>query len=243
MSQETARQAIRPLLNERNPADALAAYYVYYHPYAKTHLITHPAGASRATGYLAISRTGMDLFRPFVTLRLPVNDMDAGLDLIKTALPDGSAVILYGPTRYSPLLHALFDIQTDEKFRLLVLDRDRFEPIINVLVTQTSSPNGLPRFVIRSTQDPGQVVAASGLNWQTPYFAELSVHTTPGERRQGWGRSVIAAMIHHQLQNGRTPLYVVGEQNQASLKLAESVGFVDSGERMIFTQATRKSPL
>ena len=241
MSLTTKRHSIRSILSEQDPADAPAVYYAYYHPDAKTHLVIHPAGANRATGYLAISRTGMDLFSPLVSMRLPGNDMDAGRVLITRALPEGSSVILYVPARYGPLLHVLFDIQASEKFSLLVLDRNRFEPIINVLVTQATSPDGLPRFIIRSPQDQSQVVAAAGLNWQTPNFCEISVTTSPGQRRQGWGRSVVAAMIHHQLQNGRTPIYVVGEQNEASLRLAESVGFTDSGERLIFAHATRKN--
>lgn len=235
------RQSIRPLLNEQEPFDAPAVYYAFYHPDAKTHLVTHPIGANRATGYVAISRTGMDLFRPLVTMKLPQNDLDAGLELITRALPEGSSAILYAPITYGPLLHVLFDIQANEQYRLMVLDHNRFEPIINVLVTQASSPDGLPRFVIRSPQDEDQVAAAAGLNWQTPNFAEISVTTSPGQRRQGWGRSVVAAMVHYQLENGRTPLYVVDEQNQASLRLAESVGFRDSGERLIFAAATRKS--
>jgi len=243
MSLTTKRQSIRSLLSEHDPADAPAVYYAFYHPDAKTHLVTHPVGVNRATGYLAISRTGMDLFNPLVSMRLPDEDMDAGRELITRALPVGSSVILYVPARYGPLLHVLFNIEVSEQYRLLVLDRKRFEPIINVLVTQATSPDGLPRFVIRSPQDQSKVAAAAGLNWQTPNFCEISVSTSPGQRRQGWGRSVVAAMVQHQLQNGRTPEYVVGEQNEASLQLAERVGFIDSGERLIFAHATRKNQL
>lgn len=243
MSLEEQRRSIRPLLNERNPSDALASYYAFYHSDARTRLVVHKGEADHITGYLAISRTGMDLFKPLVTLRLPPGDMNGGVELISDALPEGSGSILYAPSSYGPLLGALFDIEADKLVRLLVLDQSRFEPIINVLVTQATSPDGLPRFVIRSQKDPGQVVASAGLNWQTRYFAEISVHTSPGERRQGWGRSVVSAMVHHQLQNGRTPLYVTGEGNEASQQLAESVGFVDRGARMIFTHATRKNPL
>lgn len=243
MSLAELRRSIRPLLNENDPADAMAAYYAFYHPDNRTHLVLHKDGDARTTGYLAISNTGMDLFRPLVTLRLPPNDLGGSLDLITNALPEGADIILFAPASYLPLLKALFDIESDEQYQLFVLDENRFEPIINVLVTQATSPDGLTRFVIRSQQDSGEVVAAAGLNWQTRNYAELSVHTTSGERRQGWGRSVVAAMINHLLQNGRTPLYVAGERNHASLQLAESIGFRDSGERMIFTQATRKNPL
>ncbi len=243
MSLAELRRSIRPLLNENDPADAMAAYYAFYHPDNRTHLVLHKDEDGRTTGYLAISNTGMDLFRPLLTLRLPPNDLGGGLDLITDALPEGADVILYAPASYLPLLKALFELESDEQYHLFILDQNRFEPIINVLVTQATSPDGLTRFVIRSQQDPGEVVAAAGLNWQTRSYAELSVHTSSGERRQGWGRSVVAAMVNHLLQNGRTPLYVAGERNNASLQLAERIGFRDSGDRMIFTQATRKNPL
>ena len=243
MSLEDLRRSIRPLLNERDPADALEAYYAFYHSDVRTHLVIQEGESNQTTGYLAISQTGMDLFRPLVTLRLPSGDLNGGLNLINKALPEGSDVMIYAPTSYGPLLKALFDIDADEQYRLLIIDQNRFEPIINVLVTQATAPDGHPRFIIRSQKDRSQVAAAAGVNWQTRYFAEISVTTMQGERRQGWGRSVVASMVHHLLQHGRTPLYVASERNQASLQLAESVGFVDSGERMIFAQATRKKNL
>lgn len=237
------RRSIQSLLNERKPEDALAAYYAFYQDDARTQLVVHQNETGKATGYVAICRTGMDLFRPLVTLRLPATGVDEGRELITRALPEGAGVILYAPAGYAPLLNALFDFETAELYRLFVLDPSRFEPIINVLVMQAESPDGLPRFVIRSQRDPGQVIAAAGLNWQTRYFAEISVHTAPGQRRQGLGRSVVAAMAHYLLQQGLTPLYVTGEQNQAALELAESVGFRDIGRRSIFSPALRKNPL
>ena len=66
------RRAIRSLLDERNPADAQAIYYAYNHPDEKTQLITYPPEASVAKGYVCIARTGIDLFRPLLTMRLPI---------------------------------------------------------------------------------------------------------------------------------------------------------------------------
>jgi GNAT superfamily N-acetyltransferase len=236
-----SRQAIRRLLDERLPADAIASYYAFYHPDHKTQLVTYPAGTGQVTGYVALSRTGMDLFRPLVTMRLPIADLEASADLIYQALLPGSAVIISCPPIYQPLLEAFFEVQDVEPFQLLILDRLRFEPIINVLVTQAESPNNLPRFVIRRTGSPDQEVAASaGLNWQSRYFAEISVHTNPGHQRQGWGRSVVAAMVQYLLGNGRTPLYVVSENNAPSIQLAQSVGFIDSGVRLIILQGVLK---
>ena len=68
---------IRPLLDEIKPADALASYYAFYHPDQKTSLILYPPAATVAQGYIALSRTGMDLFRPLLTMRLPLDDHEA----------------------------------------------------------------------------------------------------------------------------------------------------------------------
>jgi RimJ/RimL family protein N-acetyltransferase len=236
MSLAEQRRAIRPLLND-SPADAVADYYAFYHPDAKTGLVAYPDGAARATGYLALSRTGVDLFRPFVTLRLPIHDLGMSADVIYQALPPGTAVILFAPAHYAPLLHALFEVQGEEILSLYTLSPGHFEPIINVLVTQTDGANGLPRFIIRASNS-GDVVAAAGLNWQSPRYAELSVNTDLNHRRQGLGQSVLAAMVQYVLGNGRSPIYLVAENNQASIQLAESVGFRDSGGRNLLLQGS-----
>jgi L-amino acid N-acyltransferase YncA len=237
---EAERNAIRHLLDEKNPVDAIAVYYALYHPAQKTQLVTYPTNAKRAAGYIAVSRTGVDLFRPLVTMRLPDEYAHDAAENMFAALSEGTPSILYTPVEYESLLQAFFEIQTAEQFQLLILDRQRYEPVINIHVTQSRAANGLPRYVISSPQDRSQVGATSGLNWQTPNFAELFVNTSPGQRRQGWGRSVLAAMVQHVLDSGRTPLYVASTQNDASQRLAESVGFIDSGKVLSFAQAVRR---
>lgn len=233
------RRAIRPLLDERSPADAMAVHYAFHYPEHKTEIVTYPADApaGKARGYIAASRTGIDLFRQLITLRLPKEDMDEGVALLHAAIQPGTAVIIGAPERYLPLLRALFDIQAEERLRIYTLDRARFEPIVNVLVTQADSHNDLPRFVVRRGEEGKEaVVAAAGLNWQTPRFAEISVNSDPRFRRRGWGRSVLAAMVQHLLASGRSPLYAVAEENEPSIQLAESVGFTDSGTRELMIQ-------
>ena len=92
------RRAIRPLLSER-AEDAVADYYAFYHPDDKTNLVVYPENAERPTGYLAFARTGMDLFRPLVTLRLPIGDLAASADAIYSAMAPGTAVILFSPEK------------------------------------------------------------------------------------------------------------------------------------------------
>jgi RimJ/RimL family protein N-acetyltransferase len=236
MSLTLQRRAIAHLLDEKNPADGMATYFAFHHAEKRTILRPFPYTAIRAEGYVALSRTGMDLFRPFVTLRLPIHDMQTSADVIYEAIDQGPAVILNAPAHYAPLLHALFDVQTEEHLSLFALRPSSFQPVINVLVTQDISANGLPRFAIRDREN--DVIGASAtLNWQTPHFAEIGVNTHPNYRRRGWGRSVVSAMVNYLLENGRTPLYVVTQNNGASIQLAERVGFTDSGNREIMIQA------
>src|SRR5690606_5763584 len=121
------------------------------------------------------------------------------------------------------------------------LDPARYEPIVNVLVTRSTGPGGYPQFTIRSSESgEEEIVASASLNWQSPRFGEIAVNTRPQFRRQGRGRSVVAALSGHLIDSGRVPLYVVAEENTASAGLAESVGFVDTGAREYLIQATLK---
>ena len=240
MSSPSSSQAIRHLLNERSPIDGIADYFAFHHPQDRTQIVTYPGDGQKATGYVALSRTGIDLFRPFVTLRLPPNDMDGGVELLHRAIVPDTAVILNTLPTDAPLLQALFTIQAEETINILVLDESQFEPIINVLVTETASNNQYPRFTIRSNDE---TAASAGINWQTDYFAEISVNTNPRHRRQGFGRSVVSAAVNYVLANGRIPLYAVTTNNDASLQLAQSLGFVDKGFRHMLLQGNLKPHL
>lgn len=246
------RRAIRHLLNERLPADAMAAYYAFYHPDQKTSLVTYPGGTNRASGYVCLSRTGIDLFRPLATMRLPVDDQTgapepiAAAELIYQAIPAGSSLFLNGPTIYQPLIAALFSIDVETHLKVFTLNEANFEPVINVFVTQEKEVNGLPHFTIRQNPadnptDRGELLASASANWQSPHFVEISVRTLHSHRRQGLGRSVVSALALEILRSGRTPLYMLSEDNLASARLAESIGFVDSGNRQLMIQGTLKT--
>lgn len=237
------RQAIRRLLRRDDPADAKAAYYAYQHPDHKTTLVVTPDSSLHADGYVALSRTGIDLFRPLVTMRLPTDrdpslpGQQAALALLRQALDPGRPVILNIPERYLSLIKAVFDLQSEERLHLYQLKAGNFQPVINVLVTRADDPANLPRFSIRSSQGgEEEVVATASLNWRSPDYAEIGVSTRPQFRRQGWGRSVVAAMAQYLLDQGITPLYVVAEENQASIQLAETLGFSDTGVREVLIQ-------
>ena len=231
-----SRSAIRHLLNQHDPADGMASYYAFHHDDAKTHLVTMPADGGRTEGYIAISRTGYDLFRPFLTMRLPIDNMEACRRLVMETFPPQTAVIAQVPTAYFPLMQALFHIESAQAMALYQLQNGRFESSINLMVTRSLSPNGLPRFSVRNQE--GDSVAAVAMNWQSPHFAELSVNSKPGYRRQGWGKAVLSVMVEHVLENGRLPLYVAAEDNEASIALARKVGFMRNGATVTFFQGT-----
>ncbi len=240
MSLAEKRLAIRNILDPRSPADAAADYYANYHPEDKVQITIIPDLSDRAEGYLCSAMTGMDLFRPLVTMRLPQDDSrdqlnySQSVELFHKSVPVGAPIIISTPARYRHLLGALFDIEKEDRLRILILDQKRYKPIINVLVTRTETSTGLPRYIVRKTEQgmsghSGDILASAGLNWRSPRFAEIYVHTRDNFRRMGLGRSVVAALIQNVIETGRTPIYVVSENNEPSTHLAKSVGFVDTG--------------
>jgi GNAT superfamily N-acetyltransferase len=241
------RSTIRHLLNIREAGDGLASYYAFNHPDNRTQIITYPENTARATGFITLSRTGFDLFRPLVTMRLPQQgtnlDLDASVTLLKMALPAGQPVIIHTKSTYLPLLRAIFDITSEKNLNLYQLAKNRFEPVVNVFVTQSTGANGLPRFQIRNPPgDPnGEILASAGINWQSPHFADISVNTNPRFRRKGYGRSVVAALVQHLLNQGRHPLYVAQGENTPSIELAQSIHFTDTLTRMVLLEGALKA--
>lgn len=236
MSLSQVRRAIRPLLNERLPADAMTAYYALHHEADKTQIVTLD---DPQRGFVTLSRTGIDLFRPLVTMRLPLQEAEAGEEaleasatLLLKALPAGASVFAVVPEAYMPLLRAFAQIQSDEQLHLYALPAHiELKDEINVLVTREDQ-NGLARFIIKQQIDGRRTaVAAAGLNWQSPHFAEIAVRTRSEYRQKGFGRSVVHALAAYLSRRGRTPLYAVAPHNTASIQLAQRLGFQDTGHR------------
>lgn len=239
MTLATARRAIRPLLDQTAAADATAVYYAFHHPESRVQLIPYPPDADQALGYIALARTGIDLFRPLLTLRLPEAPEQAA-EMFYDNLAPGTSLFIQAPASYGPLLAAFFEMQREQQLLLFRLDTSRFQPEVNVLVTRSDTPDGLPRFIVRPTSggSRGDVAASATVNWQSPRFADIAVYTEPQQRGRGWGRTVVAALVNHLLQTGRTPLYHVEPNNEASLQLARSVGFVNTLSESLWLEVT-----
>ncbi|HEY5119243.1 MAG TPA: GNAT family N-acetyltransferase, partial [Anaerolineales bacterium] len=80
------------------------------------------------------------------------------------------------------------------------------------------------------------LLAAAGVNWQSSEWAEIFVQTDPAVRERGYGKSVCAALCRDLLERKKDILYSLEEDNLTSLRLAQGLGFEDTGEReIIFT--------
>jgi RimJ/RimL family protein N-acetyltransferase len=224
-SQRTRLERERFLsLNE--PRDALAAYYALYHDPARTQLWLHSDARERIDGLLAVCQTGFNLFQPTVVLR--ARDDETAVALLDEALFPGRPYYIVTTPTLSPVVRAAVQLDQEEYNRVYLFDPQRYRPEINVLVQPARIPDGSPRFVIRSRD---RVASEAGVNWRSPHFAELFVRTQPWAQGRGWGKAVVAACATTLLQAGVQPLYMVSEGNEASIRLAESVGFADTGAR------------
>jgi hypothetical protein len=235
MNLTDSRRAMRHLLDEHDPADARAAYYALQYDDARTHISTYRPNAPRAIGYVCQSRTGYDLFRPIVSMRLPIHNLDESAAILHHGLIPGLPVILNVPEAYMPLTLGVFDIFAEEEYKVLVLDRGRYRPILNVLVTHETASNGLPSYTIRYQN---QRAAVASINWQTQHFAEIALTFEANMRRSGWAESILAALSGHVVDQGRIPLFTVTEQDTVSAEAALSIGFVDTGIRDYLVEAT-----
>ncbi len=220
------RRAIRPLLSPTDPADALASYYALWHDPRRTQLTLHHDARGRADGFVAVCQTGADLFRPLVTLRAP--DENVVGYLLREALVPNRPYQVIVPVTLAAAVRAHIEISRSTLSCIYLLDPGRFQPIVNVLVQRSEGPEGNPRFQIESR---GQLAAMSGTNWRSPTFAEVFVYVHPSGRGRGWGKSVVSACTNALLQERVRPLYVVEESNEASIHIAEALGYVDTGLR------------
>ncbi len=222
------RTLVRRLLDDSSAADAPTAYYALFHDPARSTLFTAQDSAGQVVGFAGRFQTGIDLFRPLVTLICQGAEIAA--DLLAQALaPEHPYILFTGLSQY-PLVGGNFEIDNHRILHIYRLDVRRFQPVINVLVRKEKTPGGTPRGVIESNG----LRAVAGVNWQSPAFAELYVHTDPAVRQRGWGESVVSAVTQAVLAGGRIPLYLVESDNEPSRALAEKLGYVDTGARQVY---------
>jgi hypothetical protein len=221
---EEKRRELRPLLSPHDPADALASYYALWHDPNRTRLALSRDAQGRVDGFVVACRTGADLFRPLVTLRAP--DSDTVGPLLRRMLVPNRPYQVIVPVTLASAVREHLEVQQSRLLSIYRLDPARFQPVINVLVQRVDGPGGAPRFQIESQ---GQVAAISGTNWRSPTFAEIYVRVHPMGRRRGWGKSVVSACTASLLEARLSPLYLAEKQDHISIRIAESLGYLDTG--------------
>ena len=231
------RAAIRPLLDESSPTDAMAAYYALHHDPARTRLFIHYDENRKAAGMLVRVQTGLDLFRPLVIVR--ARHREAVISLLRAGLQPGRPYYVTMPPDFGDVAFKELQVETPEVLRVYALDASRFQPEINVLVTPLAAEDDLPRFEIRTGD---KQMAMAGVNWKTERFAELYVFVETAARGRGWGRAVVSALTNRLLEQHVQPLYIVSENSTDSIRLAERAGFADTQAREFSCFAVLEPP-
>jgi hypothetical protein len=222
------RESLRTLLEIHRPSDAMVSYYTLEYPASKIKIWVHRSPEGRRDGFLVRAQTGQDLFRPLVTLRAPGSSAAAAL--LQAAFPSPSPAIFSLPESLGLWVLPLLTVEAPARVSLYRLNPVRLEPLLNVLVLRASSPDGLLRYEIRNED---RLLAAAGVNWQSSRWAEIFVRTDPAVRERGYGKSVCAALCRELLERKKDVLFAVEEDNPVSLRLAQGLGFEDTGEREI----------
>ncbi len=215
----------------------MISYYALEYPASKTKIWVHRSPEGRTDGFLIRAQTGQDLFRPLITLRAPGSGAAAGL--LQAAFPSPAAAIFSIPEQLGLWVLPLLKAEPVTRVLLYRLNPARLEPVINVLVNRASSPDGLPRYEIRNAE---RLIAAAGVNWQSSAWAEIFVQTDPAARERGYAKSVCAALCRDLVEHKKDVLYAVEEDNSISLRLAQALGFEDTGEREILFAGSVVSP-
>jgi RimJ/RimL family protein N-acetyltransferase len=234
--QESLRLKARTVLHLSDPADALYVYYALYHEAERTQLAIHTDEAGLADGFVAICQTGQRLFQPTVALR--ARAADVAIELLRQALTPGRPYYVITTPDLEESVTEVLNVEQSETNRIYKIELFHFKSVINVMVVTEEGLGGLPRFVIRS-QD--EIVAEAGMNWASPHFVEVYVHTEQAARERGWGRAVLTACTTWAIHSARQPLYVVNSENRASVALADAVGYVDTGTREFSAEGVCKA--
>lgn len=214
------REAVRPLLAPTDPADAMTAYYALAHDERRTRLTLHHLPSGGVDGFAAVCQTGRDLFVPLVVFR---GSASVVADLISQALQQGRPYSVITLPNLEDAVTAQMTVEWRRSNRILSLDSSAFRPVVNVMVQPGA---GLHRFEVRVQ---GEVVSAAGANWESERLADVYVYTHPDYQGRGWGRAVCAQCVQSLLRAGKLPLYTVSTEDTPSRRLAESLGFRDSG--------------
>jgi predicted GNAT family acetyltransferase len=75
------------------------------------------------------------------------------------------------------------------------------------------------------------IVAIAQTYAQSPHHADIGVFTLDGWRNRGLATATAAIVAQGVRETGRTPTWSTGEDNYASMKVAEKLGFTEVARR------------
>ncbi len=221
------RRALAAQLLTPGPADALTWYFALEHDPRRTRLHVHADASGRPLAFVAVCQTGLDLFRPLVVVR--GDDSSTLRQILRDALAPKRQYLFNARPSARPDLEAVCQLHGEAINAIYTLSAADFAPVVNILVQTSRTPDGLLRATIRARD--GSNVAEAGTAWISSRYAEVFVHVVEAARGRGLGKSVVSTISAQVLEMGRTPLYVVGQGNIASIRLAERLGYRDTGAR------------
>jgi GNAT superfamily N-acetyltransferase len=91
--------------------------------------------------------------------------------------------------------------------------------------------------VVVAWGDDGGYAAGVGLKWHNEHGAEISVGTDPRHRGMGLAKMLVAQAARRVLEEGAIPMYLHGDHNAASARVADGAGFPDRGWHIIELRA------
>lgn len=218
------RQQLASVLDRRSAADAMAAYYALIHPEDRVRLFGYTSNQGGPLGFLAVARTGLDLFRP---LLVPfVARKDILIRLLRDAMRPGQPFLLHVPIEQVHWIDGEVEIHSRHDVELLRLEPSAFEPILNVLVVEAEAPAGEIRYEIRTAAG---TKAAAGVNWIGERFAEIYLQADDNARGRKLPQSVLSALVARLMGERKIPLYRVRTERIAVKTEAFQVGFRPTG--------------
>lgn len=229
LSVAEARKHLHTLLDTSDPAAAPTVYYALFHAAGRSAIQIAKDERGQVSAFAGRFQTGLDLFRPLVTLSSP--DPETAATLLADLLVVGRPYIFFAPLNQLPMIGGSLSIENQTIYRIYTVDPRRFQPEVNVLLRESIDANGLPRCEIKQN---GQTVSVAGVNWKSPAFAEIYVQTEAIARQKGYGRTVVAGLTALLLKDAIRPIYLAANQDEVSRALVEGLGYVDTGSRQVY---------
>jgi predicted GNAT family acetyltransferase len=83
----------------------------------------------------------------------------------------------------------------------------------------------------------GALVALADVDSPIGRYAELGVATAEAHRQKGYSTAAASLVIQQVLTQGRTPIWSTGEDNHASQRVAQKLGFVEARRSLYVIRA------